>query len=333
MEHSEIIKLLGHVEKLNTKYYNLLKEAIEKRDSVKFVSRLLNNDSKETNCPYCKSALLNKWGIRNDIQRYKCKMCERTFNTLTGTPLAHLHKKGRWLSYAECIKNGLSVRKAAEKCGVNKTTSFRWRHRFLINETEIRPKKLTGIVEVDELIFAKSEKGCRTLSREARKRGFGSSKYIPSDLKVFSMFCRDRSKNTTDRVYYKFGADKIKSELQELITSDSLFCSLDKETYLRYARENGVRHAVLSISKGELIKKDIVHINNILIYQNKLKSWISRFNGVSTKYLNNYLSWFRAIDEFDFRITSEIILLRAKRPEEYNTNHFSKHSKQMAAAT
>ncbi|MCT4636265.1 MAG: IS1595 family transposase [Bacteroidales bacterium] len=326
MKHSEIMRLIGLVDKLDTKHYNQLKAVIEKRDSVKFVSRLLNDDSKNISCPYCKSLQLSKWGIRNDLQRYKCKSCKRTFNTLTGTPLAHLHKKGRWLSYAECIKKGMSIRMAADKCGVNKTTSFRWRHRFLANETVIKPKVLSGIVEVNELTFAWSDKGSRTLKRKARKRGYGASKYIPSVMKVFSLFCRDRGKNTFDNVYHKFGAERIKPELLNLISKDSLFCSLDKETYLKYTRDNKVRHAILSISKGELKKKDIVHINNILIYQNKLKLWMSRFNGVATKYLDNYLSWFRAIDEFDFRIKPETILLRAKRPEEYNTNHFSKQS-------
>ena len=62
---------------------------------------------------------------------YMCRACERTFNALTGTPLAHLQKREKWLEYARAIVDGLSLRKAAKRVGVHLETSFRWRHRFL----------------------------------------------------------------------------------------------------------------------------------------------------------------------------------------------------------
>ena len=33
------------------------------------------------------------------------------------------------------------------------------------------------------------------------------------------------------------------------------------------------------------------HVQHINAYHSVLKTWIRRFNGVSTKYLNNYLVW------------------------------------------
>ncbi|MCT4637725.1 MAG: IS1595 family transposase [Bacteroidales bacterium] len=324
MQTQNIVKFIESINNLDTKSYSLLKEAIEKRDSIKFVSYLLNNDEIGSNkcCPYCDSRSYNRWGIRSDLQRYKCKECGKTFNTLTGTPLAHLHKKGRWLSYAQCLIEGLSIRKAAAECGVHKNTSFRWRHRFLQNTNKIKPQKLTGVAEVNELIFAWSDKGNKRLKRKSRKRGYKSATQIPFKSRVFTLFCRDRGKNTFDEIYYKFSAYNIKKDLSSLFAKDILFCSQNKAVYMKYTKENCIRHGILSIPKNEKIRKNVVHIQNVLEYQFNLQEWMLRFRGVATKYLHNYLSWYREMDEFDHKITPETILIRAKRPERYNTNHF-----------
>ena len=36
------------------------------------------------------------------------------------------------------------------------------------------------------------------------------------------------------------------------------------------------------------------------------------FNGVSTKYLDSYLGWFRALDEFNMNIVASTMLMRSK---------------------
>src|ERR1700693_3613733 len=46
-------------------------------------------------CGHCGSEAFSKWGVATDMKRYMCKACERTFNALTGTPLAHLQKRAQ----------------------------------------------------------------------------------------------------------------------------------------------------------------------------------------------------------------------------------------------
>ena len=82
-------------------------------------------------CPQCCSGSLHKWGIVSGIQRYRCKDCGRSFNALTGTPMARLRKKELWLEHSKALVDSLSLSKAAERCGIDRTTAFRWRHRFL----------------------------------------------------------------------------------------------------------------------------------------------------------------------------------------------------------
>ena len=38
-------------------------------------------------------------GQASRLQRYRCRACQRTFNALTGTALARLRKKEKWLGF------------------------------------------------------------------------------------------------------------------------------------------------------------------------------------------------------------------------------------------
>jgi len=316
-------KLLQGINKLNTQQHRQLREEIQTIDSRKHVSKDLETPSKEVACPHCRSALYFRWGKRNDLQRYKCKECKKTFNSLTGTPLARLRRKGHWLDYAGCIKDGLSVRKAAAVCGIHRNTSFRWRHRFLENIKTIKAQLLTGIVEADEIYFRKSEKGNKQLVRTPRKRGGKDTKQGLSKENICVFISRDRNKNTFDSIFEDFNSSSLKEVFHKHLSTDALFCSDSKFVYKKFTRENSVRHGCLNISQGELIKKDIVHIQNVNSYHSQLRDWIiHRFHGVATKYLDNYVSWYRELDEFSNNIHPLTILLRAKAGGAYKVLPF-----------
>ena len=61
------------------------------------------------------------------------------------------------------------------------------------------------------------------------------------------------------------------------------------------ARELRVQHEPLNLHAGERVRGPW-HIQNVNSYHGRLKSWIARFRGVATDYLENYLGWFRALD-------------------------------------
>ncbi|POZ52249.1 hypothetical protein AADEFJLK_01724 [Methylovulum psychrotolerans] len=44
-------------------------------------------------CPHCAGIRLSRYGSASGLQRYSCKSCRKTFNALTGTPLARLRHK------------------------------------------------------------------------------------------------------------------------------------------------------------------------------------------------------------------------------------------------
>jgi transposase-like protein len=54
-------------------------------------------------CPHCGCTHVHRCGTASGLQRRRCLRCRKTFNALTGTPLARLRKRERWLSYIACL--------------------------------------------------------------------------------------------------------------------------------------------------------------------------------------------------------------------------------------
>ena len=135
------------------------------------------------------------------MKRYRCKDCAKTFNALTGTPLAQLHRRDVWFSYASAVADGLSLRKAARRCGISLDTAFRWRHRFLSTAKDVKAKVVKGIVEADETFIRKSSKGSKRLvGRGPRRRGGAAKPGLSSDDYAPVLIVRDRHGATMDQV-------------------------------------------------------------------------------------------------------------------------------------
>ena len=52
--------------------------------------RLIEEAAGNRSCPDCGSNRCHRCGHANGVQRYRCAACRRSFNALTGTPLARL---------------------------------------------------------------------------------------------------------------------------------------------------------------------------------------------------------------------------------------------------
>ncbi|MFN3789786.1 transposase [Massilia sp.] len=103
-------------------------------------------------CPSCACERYYRHGQANGLQRYRCRACGRTYNDLSGTPLARLRLRGKWLDYLGTLIDSTSVRAAAKEVGVHRNTAFRWRHRFLKGPEQDQPQRLGGIAEADEIL-------------------------------------------------------------------------------------------------------------------------------------------------------------------------------------
>ena len=176
-------------------------------------------------CPHCGGDAIRRWRAANGKPRYRCTNCRRTFNALTGTPLAGLRHMDRWNDQALALISGETVAKAAGRCAVAYTTAFRWRHQFLAALDLDKPRHLSGIVEADETFILESFKGKRAdLPRVARKRGGKAAKRGLSVEQLPVMVARDRSGATVDAVLPRLDAVSITKVLGRVIIRPAELC-------------------------------------------------------------------------------------------------------------
>lgn len=190
-------------------------------------------------CPHCAHAQLHRHGRSEGLQRYRCCACGRTFNALTGTPLARLRHKAKWLDFLQTMQASLTVRQSARDVGVHRNTSFRWRHRFLAWSKNDRPEHLHGITEADETYFLESSKGARTLDRPARKRGGSATRRGISSEQICVLVARDRTGQTLDFVTGKGPISKaqLRECLPPVLDEDVLLVSDANASYHYFAKD------------------------------------------------------------------------------------------------
>jgi len=158
-----------------------------------------------------------------------------------------------------------------------------------------KAQHLTGIVELDETYFLESHKGERNLNRESRKRGGSASKRGISPEQTAVFIARDRSGNTTDAILEKSNQESVAEVMVPVVDKDALLCSDAKPVYRAFANKYHFTLKTINLSKNEHTK-GIVHVQNVNAYDSRLKSWMRRFHGVATKYLESYLGWMRLLD-------------------------------------
>lgn len=298
MKISEFNKILRELDSLTTTQRKKLLNAIDASEgSFQTQEAIENSVADAPVCPHCDSEKIHRWGSAHGMQRYRCKSCGKTFNVLTGTPLARLRHKKRWLKYTDTLKDGLSIRKAAEECEVHYTTTFRWRHRFLTYPAWHMAKSVAGIVETDETFFLESFKGKRILPRPPRKRGGKATKRGLSREQIPVLTIRDRHGNTIDQVISGIGAKQIMPVLVPAMEPDAILCSDGARAYKVIAARTGIEHHAVKAVPGQRTN-GAYHIQNVNAYHSRLKGWMKRFKGVSTEYLQNYLGWRRMLETY-----------------------------------
>ena len=78
------------------------------------------------------------------------------------------------------------------------------------------------------------------------------------------------------------------------VTSQTILCTDGHVSYKGFAKEKMLEHHPLRADLKQFVKKEIYHIQHVNSTHNRLKKWIDNtFWGVSTKYLQQYLNWYK----------------------------------------
>ena len=248
-------------------------------------------------CPHCHCPRSHRCGQASGLQRFRCLGCRRSYNALTGTPLARLRKKEHWLAYLQCVLDSRTVRQAAAVTGVHRTTSFRWRHRFVPAAARERPRQLSAIVEADETYRLESQKGSRSLDRPARQRGGVARRRGINREHDCLLVARDRNGQTLD---FHTGrgqvtATQLTTCLLPVLAPDVLLISDGAASYRRFCADAGITHEAVNVRAG-VRTRGAIHIQNVNAWHSRFKNWLVRFRGVASRYLANYSGWQRVLD-------------------------------------
>lgn len=288
----EQIKELFHT--LSIEEQKLLFSELSPRDKME--QHIDNNFQSITNCLYCRSNLIIKFGTRNNIQKFKCKTCNKIFTTTTGTSYYHLKKRDKFDKYKDLMEQGyIPLKDIAAKVGISIQTSFDWRHKILCNLKETNTQ-FEGLTEMDDVWFLYSQKGRKGL-KYSRKRG-GSKRKGDNNFQVKLLITADRKKNK-DLSVVRIGRLK-KSDIERKVgghfVAGSTLISDKHRSISSFAKSAGLSH-VSFIAKKHSAGGDY-HIQNVNNIASRLKKSVNHLlRGVSTKHLQCYANWFTYLED------------------------------------
>lgn len=313
MDKKAFKELFSQIVHLSPAQRNKLAKALRPEVPTKTTTASLINQQSVHGviCAHCGDSHIKRYGYDGEIQRYRCHTCQRTFNALSGTPMARLRHKNLWLDYENAMAAGLSIRLTARQFSIATTTAFRWRHRFLSAPRQQTDTELTGIVEADETYFPESQKGQRHIRRSARRRGGTSKKDGIICQQVAVLTARDRQGKHFESIVPKTDAKSYAKLLPQLVNEEAILCTDGSGSFKKAARDNHILHEGLNTRQGIRVKQRVFHLQHVNAYHSHLKEWMRRFHGVATKYLENYLAWHRFQYPCDLKPTPEQRLRRS----------------------
>ena len=269
---------------------------------LKAAQEEVSGKRKKKSCPHCRSENVYKRGKQKDVQMYQCNECKRWYSETTGTPLYDIKLKSKWQSYLRCMEQGMPIKKIAKEIGISIQTSFDWRHKILSSLSEFVPEQLSSEVECDELELALNNKGSRNLDREPRKRGNDFIRNMgKEEVTVVQVVTAVERKGET---YLKAVASKrlSKEEITKALDgklADKATLITDKHpSFKAFAKDNpNIKHKAL-LAKDHVDRNDkSIHLQKVNNVHAQVRQFLRPFNGVSSKYLQNYLNWFAYADK------------------------------------
>lgn len=122
-------------------------------------------------CPNCNSSNIKKNGLKNNIQHFKCKDCNKQFTPFTNTILekTKIHWD-IWVKIVQLVLLNTPVKKIQKilvkdygMTSLEYRSVFLWKHKIIHSLAQVPMPKLSGIIQVDETFFRESQKGSREL--------------------------------------------------------------------------------------------------------------------------------------------------------------------------
>ncbi|MGP1924410.1 MAG: hypothetical protein ACTS73_05860 [Arsenophonus sp. NEOnobi-MAG3] len=100
----------------------------------------------------------------------------------------------------------------------------------------------------------------------------------------------------------EFNADCVSRFLELIIDKECMLCLNEAKWYETFARKHEISyHCLIKLHAHRVIGKEF-HIQNLNSYITRLKRWVSKFYGVRSFYLPNYLAWIKLFKSMTIKI-------------------------------
>lgn len=255
-------------------------------------------------CRNCGSIHIVKNGKdRHGHARYICRDCGKTFGDMTNTVVSGTHKSSAtWKTYIRALLDGCTLEECAIQCCISVPTAFVWRHKILnaLNENSFN-HVFNGMVEMDEAWVRISYKGNHSKSkdfvmpRKAYKRGTDNREQS-NNARVCVLCVVERNKSYSAIIPCRglLNSKLLDTILEEKLSEDCIVMTDGLRAYDYYFKGTNIEHVILPANRGtqKPTIKGAYHLNNVNALHSRFKLFLRKYNGVSTKYLNNYLAFF-----------------------------------------
>ena len=299
MKIEELLKELDPVTIIEFKNYiiNHLSELCSTKNSnSKVISKFKNED---TICKECRSKLYKNGRTKNGIQKYICSSCKATLSETTNTIICHSKLSFEiWRNVIDNLLNGFSLRRIAEENNISLLTSFRIRHKVLYAlKSFVENINLSGEIQSDEKYFSINLKGTKkeNMPRYSKKRTSTSSPYRGiSHHKVCVVSSIDENDNLLLKVVGlgRCTTDMLKDSLGQKLNNAKSVTADSASAYQEFCKNHNLKLQTVPSGFHSNGRINIAEINGV---HSQLETWLSKFRGVSTRHLQEYLNWFTYI--------------------------------------
>ncbi len=296
MKIEELLKELDPVTIIEFKNYlleNLSDLCSAKNSNSKIIS---NFKHEEMFCEKCGCKLYKNGTTKSGIQKYICSGCKTNFSETTNTIICHSKLSFEiWKNVIDNLLNGFSLRRISEENNISLLTSFRLRHKVLYALKHfIESINLSGEIQSDEKYFSINLKGTKpkNMPRYSKKRTSTNSPYRGiSHHKICVVSSIDENDNLLLKIVGlgRCTTDMLNKSLGKKLNNAKSITADSASAYQEFCKNN---HLTLNAIPSGFHENDIFNISEINGIHSQLETWFSKFRGVSTRHLQEYLDWF-----------------------------------------
>lgn len=266
---------------------------VERENAVRELREVLYEDAYEAianhdddlACPRCGSVSIVKKGHNPDgSQRWQCRDCKRTFSKTRDTLIGRSKLSvAKWMMYVECFVDCLALR-----------TAWLMRRRLPKCLERYLPKFAAGAgvsVQLDETYLRESFKGNHrkgkfVLPRPARHRGGSLHKRGIGREQI----CVMTGVSDSDTAFAILSGRGVISKRRAIEALDGRILRGAYVMADEAAAYPGAMEALGAVF--EQVDAKSHRINRVNTLHSNLDGFLAGFKGVSTKYLQSYLTWF-----------------------------------------